>query len=104
RSFDLDDVAPGKVSDVKVENIPGGSILSYALPDDKSLLYVLAEYAIHDSTMLNKKSSYYNNSLTIEGFPNTDTRDVKLYAVSRGGKKSASVPVQIQPLTPPVIT
>lgn len=98
------DVAPGKVSNVEVKNIPGGAVLSYALPDSKSLLYVMAKYSIRDGDTLEKKSSYYKNTITIEGFPNTDEREVKLYAVSRGEKKSEPVTVEIKPLTPPVIS
>lgn len=99
-----DDTAPGMVTNVTVKDIPGGAVLSYTLPDSKDLLYVLAEYSIRDSVTLNKKASYYNNSLTIEGFPDTKTYNVKLYAVSRGEKKSEPVTVQINPLTPPVIS
>ncbi len=98
------DSAPGEVSNIQVKNIPGGATLSYALPESKSLLYVLAEYSIRKGVVLNKKSSYYNNSLTIKGFPKTNTYNVKLYAVSRGGKKSNPVSVEINPLTPPVIS
>lgn len=97
-----DDVAPGKVSNVKVENIPGGATLNYTLPNSKSLLYILAEYSIREGVTLTQKASYYKNSVTIEGFPNTNPYDVKLYAVSRGDKKSEPVSVKIKPLTPPV--
>lgn len=99
-----DDVAPGVVSHIKVVDTPGGATISYSLPDSKSLLYVLAEYSIHGGDTLQKKSSYYNNSLSVEGFPDTNTYDVTLYAVSRGDKRSAPTTVKIKPLTPPVIS
>lgn len=99
-----DDVAPGPVSNVKVQDLPGGATLSYALPDSKSLLYVLAEYNIRDGLTMEKKASYYNNSITIEGFPDTKAYEVKLYAVSRGDKKSEPVTVEVNPLTPPIIS
>lgn len=98
-----DDEAPAEVSNVQVENIPGGAVLSYTLPDSKSLLYVLAEYSVGDSTHT-QKASYYQNAITLEGFPDTGPYDVNLYAVSRGEKKSTPVEVKIAPLTPPVIT
>lgn len=97
-----DDAAPAPLSNIKVENIPGGATISYTLPDSKDLLYVLAEYNIRDTMSMQKKVSYYNNSLTVEGFPDTLTHDVKLYAVSRGDKKSEPVTVKINPLTPPI--
>lgn len=97
-----DDTAPTPVSNVKVENIPGGATISYTLPDSKDLLYVLADYNIRDTMPMQKKASYYNNNVTVEGFPDTEAHDVVLYAVSRGDKKSEPVTVTINPLTPPV--
>lgn len=96
------DGVPPPVTDVQVENIPGGANITYALPKSESMLYVLAVYSFPDSANLEKKSSYYNNSLTIEGFPDTNDYQVELYTVSRGGKKSDPVPVKINPLTSPV--
>lgn len=99
-----DDVAPPPVTDTKVQDIPGGATISYTLPKSESLLYVLAEYSIRNGVVLDKKASYYNNSITIEGFPDTSAYAVQLYAVSRGGKKSKPVTVKVSPLTPPVTT
>lgn len=101
---DTDDIAPSPVSDVIIENISGGAILSYTLPNSDNLLYVLAEYSRKDGVVSEKKASYYHNSLTLEGFPDTIAYPVNLYAVSRGGKKSDPVSVTIHPLTPPVIS
>ncbi len=101
--IDENDIAPGIVSQVEVRNFPGGATLSYKLPDSESLRYVLAEYSLKGVTV-EKKSSYYNNSVTVEGFPNTNEYEVKLYAVSWGDKKSDPVTVKITPLEPPVIS
>src|SRR5690554_2219694 len=68
---DTDDIAPSPVSDVIIENISGGAILSYTLPNNDNLLYVLAEYSRQDGVVSEKKASYYHNSLTLEGFPDT---------------------------------
>ncbi len=38
----------------------------------------------------------------MQGFGNTDEREITLIAVSRGEKESAPVKVTIKPLTPPV--
>lgn len=96
------DVAPPPVNNVKVEAIPGGAKISYSLPKSENLYYVMAQYTLKDSLPVEKKSSYYKNSITIEGFPDTKTYNVKLYTVSRGGKKSDPVEVKVKPLTPPV--
>lgn len=97
-----DDTAPPPVSNVQVKNLPGGATISYALPKSENLLYVLASYDKGDSANIEKKSSYYNNSITIKGFGDTSQHKINLYAVSRGGKKSDPVTITITPLTPPV--
>lgn len=97
-----DDTAPPPVSNIKVKNIAGGATITYALPKSKSLLYVKAVYSKKDSANLEKKSSYYNNNITLKGFPDTNAYKINLYAVSRGGKESDPVAVTIHPLTPPV--
>lgn len=97
-----DDAPPSPVTDVQVEPIPGGAILSYTLPKSDNLLYVMAEYTIGDK-LFEKKSSFYSNNLTVEGFPDTKQYNLKLYSVSRSGTKSAPVSVKINPLTPPVV-
>lgn len=98
-----DDSAPDPVSDVEVENLPGGAKITYNLPESKSLRYVKAVFDIGDGNRREVKSSYYDNSLTVEGFPDTREYEGQLYAVSRGEKESEPVSVTIQPLTPPVI-
>jgi hypothetical protein len=97
-----DDSPPPPVSDVVVENIPGGATLSYTLPKSDDLLYVLAEYSREQGELSEKKVSYYHNKFTLEGFPDTLARKVTLYTVSRGEQKSAPISVTINPLTSPV--
>ena len=99
-----DDMAPSPVSDVQITNTPGGATISYVLPKSDNLLYVLAEYAFNDGVLLEKKSSFFGNTITLEGFPDTNPYEVKLYAVSRGDKRSVPVTVTVNPLTPPVLS
>jgi len=100
--IDGDGNTPGQVSNIQVKNIAGGATISYDIPYDRNLLYVMAEYTLRDGTVKQVKASYYENSVTVEGFPNTDPRTIKLYAVSRNEKPSGPVEVTINPLTPPV--
>jgi hypothetical protein len=95
------DEAPGAVSNVQVQNLPGGAKLTYTLPKSQSLLYVKAQYELNGQKY-EERASYFNNNLTVQGFGNTDEREVKLIAVSRGEQESAPVTVKIKPLTPPV--
>lgn len=42
-----DSIAPGTVSNVQVENLPGAARITYDLPDDEDLLAVEAVYTIN---------------------------------------------------------
>lgn len=100
--IDGDGDMPGQVSHVQIKNIAGGATISYDIPYNRNLLYVMAEYTIRDGVTKQVKASYYDNSVTVEGFPNTAPRTVKLYTVTRNEKTSEPIEVTINPLTPPV--
>ncbi|ACU02934.1 MULTISPECIES: DUF5000 domain-containing lipoprotein [Pedobacter] len=93
--------APKPVTNASVENIAGGAIISYTLPDDANLLYVKAEYE-RQGKMVVSKSSFYKKSVLIEGLGDTNPREVKLYAVGTGEEASAPIKVTINPLAPPI--
>lgn len=93
---------PGTVSNVVVENGAGFAKLSYVLPTDKNLLYVKAVYSLANGRVMEVKSSYYNSTLTVEGFGDTNTHEVKLYAVNRSEVPSAAVSVSVKPLENPI--
>jgi len=94
--------APGQVTNVTVENRAGGAVLKYMLPIDKNLLYVRAEYEIKPGMIRETKSSYFKDSLVIEGFGTPGIYDVKLYSVGKNEKESAPYIAQINPTLPPV--
>lgn len=100
----IDDAAPApsQVTDVTVTNKAGGAVLRYVLPVDKNLLYVRAEYQISSGAIKETKSSYFSDSLVLEGFGSPGTYDVRLYSVGRNEKESAPLTVQINPTTAPV--
>lgn len=93
---------PGPVTDVRVENLPGGARLKYSLPEDDNLLYIKAVYEFPEGNKREVKASLYGDSLIIDGIGSTSEMEVQLYAVSRSEKLSQPVIVKIQPLTPPV--
>lgn len=93
--------APGPVTNVQVENLSGAAKISYSLPSNPNLLYVKAEFEIN-GVKRDAKSSFYNSSLIVDGFGDTEERTVTLYAVSYGEKTSAPVSIKIKPLTPPI--
>ncbi|WP_114781922.1 DUF5000 domain-containing lipoprotein [Botryobacter ruber] len=92
--------APGPISEPIVENTSGGAKITYALPNDPSLLYVKAVYERNGKTV-ESKASYFRNFLYVEGLGDTNPREVKLYAVSRAEKASSPISVTVTPLTPP---
>ncbi|WP_344976101.1 DUF5000 domain-containing lipoprotein [Compostibacter hankyongensis] len=94
--------APAQISDVKVEETPGGAVLTYTLPKDPNLSYVKAEYEIQPGVMREAKSSYYKDTLTLVGFGDTLSHEVKLYSVGKNEKASEPLSVNVTPLTPPV--
>jgi hypothetical protein len=94
--------APGPVSNVQVLNLPGKVTLTYSLPGDAELLYVKAVYEIRKGKQMEMISTFYNTTLTMDGFADTEEREVKLYAVSRTEVASAPVTVKVKPLTPPI--
>ncbi|MGQ8338224.1 DUF5000 domain-containing lipoprotein [Sunxiuqinia sp. A32] len=100
----LDQIPPGPVSDVKVENTPGGAILTYTLPTDEDLLYVKAVYSLRDGVESEVRSSLYKDTLKIAGFGDMQERQVKLIAVDRSRNESQETVATINPLEPTVIT
>lgn len=93
--------APAAIKNAVVENIPGGAVISYTLPDDASLLYVKAVYE-RKGKMVESKSSFYKKEVLVEGLGDTKAREVKLYAVSRSEEASEPVSITINPLAPPI--
>jgi hypothetical protein len=94
--------APGKVSNVVIENGPGSAKISYALPVNKDLLYVKAVYKLASGKEMEVKASYYDNNLEVVGFGDTEEHEVKLYAVNRSEVASEPVTVKVKPLENPI--
>lgn len=93
---------PGQVENVSVENLPGKAKITYTLPSNQDLLYVKAVYTLASGKKMEVKSSYYNNSLEVEGFANEADYDVELYSVNRSETVSKPVVVKIHPLESPI--
>lgn len=95
-----DNTVPGQVSNVSVQNLPGGARITYKVPDDRNLLYVKAVCEI-SGRIREVKSSYYQNYLKMEGFGEAKEYVVKLYSVSRSEIASEPVEIMVCPTTPP---
>lgn len=92
---------PPPITEPKVTNLPGAAKITYKVPGDPNILYVEAVWT-YKGNKRNTKASYYADTLTIEGFGDTNPCDVQLYSVSTGEVKSTPVSVTVKPLTSPV--
>ena len=96
--IEKDNVAPAPIFNAVVENLPGAALISYSLPSDDDLLYVLARYTNKDGKIFDFRSSYYTNRIMVEGFGDMNEYTINLYAVDRSENKSAPLAVKINPL------
>ncbi|MCC8407442.1 DUF4959 domain-containing protein [Mucilaginibacter sp. UR6-1] len=96
-----DGSVPQVVSNVTVENLAGKARITYKLPNDKNLLYVKAVYKNSAGATAETKSSYYKDTLTVEGFADTLEHEVSLYSVSRSEVLSSPVVIKVRPLEAP---
>lgn len=93
---------PAEVTNVAVENLPGKAKLTYTLPSDEDLLYVVARYKLENGTPMEVKASYYSNTMLLEGFAGLTTSEVKIYAVNRSETESKPVTVTVAPGKAPI--
>lgn len=98
----IDGIAPKNVTDVQVENISGGAILTYTLPDDEDLLYVKASFILNNGQKSEVRASVYTNVLKLQGFGDTNERTVIMIAVDRSQNESEPLEVKVQPLEAPI--
>ena len=96
-----DNIAPGIPTNVMVENISGGAIISYTAPKDDDLLCIVATYMINGIERTTKASPYINK-LVVEGFGDEGTYQVMLKSVDKSKNESESIQVAVNPTIPPV--
>lgn len=89
------------INTIKVKNMSGTSIIYFDRPDDRNLKYVQAVYELKDGTERRFNSSYYTDSIVVNGFPEAGEYDLKIYSVNYVEKFSKPVVVKINPEQPP---
>lgn len=99
----VDPSKPAVVSNVKVTNYNGGAYITYVLPKSENILYVLAKYQIRSGVTRETKSSYYTDTVNVEGFAKQGAYEVTLYTVSRSNVMSDPVKITVNPKTPPYL-
>ncbi|HHU96358.1 MAG: DUF5000 domain-containing lipoprotein [Bacteroidota bacterium] len=93
---------PAPVTDIQVENIPGGAIISYKIPNVEDILGVKGVYQITTGATYEASSSFYENKLEILGYNDTQEHKVELFTYNRAQELSNPVVVTIQPLESPL--
>ena len=91
-----------QLTNVSVENIQGGAIISYTLPNVAELLYVKVIYAMSDGSKVDRKTSIHNSEIVVEGLDRGDKQTVQLYCGDKSGNESEPYSVEIDPLESPV--
>ena len=89
---------PGVVTNVEQEAIPGGVRLTYRIPQTEDILAVKAVYTLSTGRTYEAVSSFYENTLEIEGFNDEKEHEAKLYVVNRAQEMSDPVSVKFTPL------
>ena len=102
--IDFDKVAPGKLTDINVESMPGGVFINYKLPGDKDILYVKAKYKLDNGEQQIINASYFDKGLKIEGFAKVKEYEAALTCIDRSGNESEVEIVRFTPKMPPVIS
>ena len=98
-----ENIVPEPVSNVEVENVNGGAIITYTLPAVKDLLGVKVAYSLTtDGELMERWSSAEKDTIVLEGYGDTNERTATIYAVHKSGNISVGVPLTIKPLTPPI--
>ena len=94
---------PGQVTNIQIIPTPGGADLIYVLPDDRDLSYIEAIVNTPEGNSLNFKASTFKDTISINGLATENTQEVLLYSVTKSGKRSQPLSVNINPVTPPYI-
>ncbi|QDW23938.1 DUF4959 domain-containing protein [Pedobacter sp. KBS0701] len=100
--LEKDSVAPQPISNPVSERMAGAVKVSYNLPSDADLMYVMAEYTNKYGKVISVKASSYTNSLTVDGFADTASYNLNLYAIDKSENKSAPVTIKVKALEPPI--
>jgi len=85
------------LDEFEITPINGGAIITYSIPIDSEIYYILAEYE-RDGEVFTEKSSIYKNSLKIEGFNTLEKVKVTLYKVNLDEQRSKPLIVEFTPL------
>jgi len=89
---------PAQVSNVVIESMPGGALVSFETPNNRDLLSVKAVYTLTNGKQMTSMVSYFDHHLLIEGFDDEELHKAQIYTVNRAQEMSDPFEIQFQPL------
>lgn len=99
---EMDNIAPGQITNVSVIPQPGGAIIEYELPSDPDLLCVEAKYTLPNGDDILINASNGTRSIKLEGFLDIMEYDINITCVDKSGNRSETLVVKITPELAPV--
>ncbi|TKG93923.1 DUF4959 domain-containing protein [Puteibacter caeruleilacunae] len=99
-----DTIPPQPVTNVEITNLNGKAEVSYELPNERDLSYVLAVCEPSPGVTREVKTSIYSNKVLLEGFYLSQDFQVKLYTVDKAELKSEPVTITVHPEEPEYLT
>lgn len=96
----IDNMPPSTVTNVQAEAIPGGAKISYTLPKETDISYVICEYLFKNEKKI-VRSSIYSNEIIVEGLGEIAPCEFTLYLVDHSENRSLPYNGSFVPLEPP---
>ena len=93
---------PGQVTDVHIEPVPGGAVISYKIPNVSDILGVKAVYTLSSGKTYEATSSFYENKLEVLGYIDTMMHDVQIITFNRALEQSDPLKVSFKPKEAPL--
>lgn len=94
---------PQPVEVTSVRSIAGGAVIKVKIPDDQNIKGVVATYT-RNGEQVESKISRYVDSLSVEGYADTQEHDVEICSFNVNEVKSAPVNIKITPNAPAIMT
>jgi len=93
--------APQPVEVTKVKPVSGGAVVWVKIPDDRNIKGVVATYT-RGGVTVDTKVSRYVDSLTVEGYADTDEHEMEVCSFNVNEVKSEPVAVRFTPEAPAI--
>lgn len=93
---------PKSILNAWFEPTTGGGVIFYDLPDDESIHFIKAEYMLNTGKIITRASSFFSDSIVIDGFDDIKEHDVKLFSVNFNGVTSDEYILKIKTLGSPL--